>query len=286
MANNKIMIPGLNVNIASYGQAAKNRDLAQQQQAYQNLMNMFGKIGEVGADYRNKQYQAAEAEKQRQFQAKQQQENRDAQNAYNLMWKTIEQNKLNAEQKKANDLKLAQLQKDINAKNAEMRMETDPLIKGRLGDELNALNLEYKQITGEDPKVDTSRLDAALKQKEETDMMNRISSDNRRQFESKIPLTLKKKAERDALLTEAAEWFDNGYLTQADYDSIRDRLNGITSTEEKSAEARQSAVATHSGEQTKKSLDDATELERIKAKQSRNEPLTMQERNFLKEHDK
>lgn len=109
MAGNAFVIPGYNVDIIGAAQRAKERNLAQQQQAYQNLMNGFNAVGQFGKEYAARQFQAEEAEKARQFQAEEAAKNRlhqhqmqeeqlAAQQAYNANLKAVEDAKLQAAQ--------------------------------------------------------------------------------------------------------------------------------------------------------------------------------------------
>lgn len=130
MAGNAFVIPGYNVDIIGAAQRAKERNLAQQQQAYQNLMNGFNAVGQFGKEYaarkfqeeeaeKARQFQAAEAAKARQHQAAMQEQQLAAQAAYNANVKAVEDAKLQAAQDAADKQQYVQLlqQDDSPARN-------------------------------------------------------------------------------------------------------------------------------------------------------------------------
>ena len=184
MAGNAFVIPGYNIDLIGAGQRAKERNLAQQQQAYQNMMAGFNAVGQFGKEYAGRKFQEEEAEKARQFQAAEAAKNRQhqsdmleqqlaAQQAYNANVKAVEDAKLQAAQDAADKQQYVQLlqQEDSPARNLLLNQ----LIAKNPNIDKYETTVPYIFPNGGQKVIGSLAQDVANKRAEDADLAKRVA---------------------------------------------------------------------------------------------------------------
>lgn len=180
---------------------------------------------------------------------------REEQNAYNMLWKQVEEKKMAAEKAKADEqarkekeTKLAGLYKDYN--NAAGKQERAYIAK-----QINALegnkSVESEMLAAYDA-------DRAAKQKADRDEALRHSAALREIANIEAQSRkLKKAYQKDALANSVYDTETYPNMNDAERDKLYASLKGIKALDEKVSEAVEGAAASHVGEKTKKQLNDA-----------------------------
>ena len=278
MAGNAFVIPGYNVDIMGAAQRAKERNLAQQQLAYQNLMNGFNAVGQVGKEYAARKFQEEEAEKARAFQAEEaakarqhqremQEEQLAAQQAYNNNLRSVEEAKLAAKEKEAAQATFAEwLPKEDspartlilnNLKNKYPDIdqydtgETVPLIFPNGGQPVKKSLTEELAIQRQAAADKAAAEDAS--KAENSYALAKFRADN-------IPKTIKNEAQKKMIRSK----IDKSPFTAAEKAEMYKEVDGLESQQTKVKKAVEGAVAGNAGKVTTEKLTD--EQAKTKAK--------------------
>lgn len=199
---------------------------------------------------------------------------REEQNAYNMLWKQIEEKKVAAEKAKAEQLAAAE-----KAKADELaRKEKEAKLAGLYKDYNNAageqerayIARQIKTLEGnsdvESEMLNAYDADRAAKQKADRDEALRHSAALREiaDIEAKSR-KLKKAAQKDALANDVYDINKYPNMNDAERDKLYASLKGIKALDEKVSDAVEGAAASHAGEKTKKQLNDADLLAQANA---------------------
>lgn len=179
---------------------------------------------------------------------------REEQNAYNMLWKQIEDKKMANEKAKAEELarkekeaKLAGLYKDYNnAAGEQERAYIARQIKTLEGNR----DVESEMLAAYDA-------DRAAKQKAAKDEALRHSAALREiaDIEAKSR-KLKKAVQKDALANDVYDAGKYPYMNDAERDKLYASLKGIKALDEKVSEAVEGAAASHAGKKATESLEE------------------------------
>lgn len=273
MAGNAFVIPGYNIDLIGAGQRAKERNLAQQQQAYQNMMAGFNAVGQFGKEYAGRKFQEEEAEKARQFQAAEAAKNRQhqmemqeaqlaAQQQYNANVKAIEDAKLAAAQKQAAQQQFAQsfegeqtaakdlLRAQLIAQHPDIDQyeTTVPYIFPNAGEK------KMGSITADV----TAHNKAAAEKKAAEESAAKDEAYKKAVFASTMPKTIKTEKEKEAL----AERIRKSGLNKDSQTDLLNQLNSLESQQTAVKKAVQGAVAGNAGKATTEKLTEAQAKEK------------------------
>ena len=273
MAGNAFVIPGYNIDLIGAGQRAKERNLAQQQQAYQNMMAGFNAVGQFGKEYAGRKFQEEEAEKARQFQAAEAAKNRQhqmemqeaqlaAQAQYNANVKAIEDAKLAAAQKQAAQQQFAQsfegeqtaakdlLRAQLIAQHPDIDQyeTTVPYIFPNAGEK------KMGSITADV----TAHNKAAAEKKAAEESAAKDEAYKKAVFASTMPKTIKTEKEKEAL----AERIRKSGLNKDSQTDLLNQLNSLESQQTAVKKAVQGAVAGNAGKATTEKLTEAQAKEK------------------------
>lgn len=200
---------------------------------------------------------------------------REEQNAYNMLWKQIEEKKAANEKAKAEAAAAAE-----KAKADELaRKEKEAKLAGLYKDYNNAageqerayIARQIKTLEGnsdvESEMLNAYDADRAAKQKADRDEALRHSAALREiaDIEAKSR-KLKKSAQKDALANDVYDISKYPNMNDAERDKLYASLKAIKALDEKVSEASQSAIASHSGKKTTEKLDEKDKAAEAKKK--------------------
>lgn len=275
MAGNAFVIPGYNIDLIGAGQRAKERNLAQQQQAYQNMMAGFNAVGQFGKEYAGRKFQEEEAEKARQFQAAEAAKNRQhqmemqeaqlaAQQQYNANVKAIEDAKLAAAQKQAAQQQFAQsfegeqtAAKDLLR--AQLIAQHPDIDQYETGETVPYIfpNAGQKKMGSITADV-AARNQAAADKKAAEESAAKDEAYNKATFASTMPKTIKTEKEKQAWAKKIRE----SGLNKDSQTDLLNQLNSLESQQTKVKKAVEGAVAGNAGKATTEKLTEAQAKEK------------------------
>ena len=173
---------------------------------------------------------------------------REEQNAYNKLWKAIEDQKVKERADAEKREKLSQLYKDYNNAGGEQE-------RAIIAEQIR--NLKGDSIV-EDRMLNAYNADRAAKEKSDRDEALRHSAALREIADIEAQSRkLKKAAQKDALANDVYNTKKYPNMNDAERDKLYASLKGIKALDEKVSDAVEGAAASHAGEKTKKQLNDA-----------------------------
>ena len=182
---------------------------------------------------------------------------REEQNAYNKLWKAIEDQKSKERADAEKREKLSQLYKDYNNAGGEQE-------RAIIAEQIR--NLKGDSVV-EDRMLNAYNADRAAKEKSDRDEALRHSAALREIADIEAQSRkLKKAAQKDALANDVYNTEKYPNMNDTERDKLYASLKGIKALDEKVSEAVEGAAASHSAKKTTEALDEKDKAAEAKKK--------------------
>lgn len=202
---------------------------------------------------------------------------REEQNAYNKLWKAIEDQKSKERADAEKREKLSQLYKDYNNAGGEQE-------RAIIAEQIR--NLKGDSVV-EDRMLNAYNADRAAKEKSDRDEALRHSAALREIADIEAQSRkLKKAAQKDALANSVYDTETYPNMNDAERDKLYASLKGIKALDEKVSEAVEGAAASHAGKKTTENLNEQDSLKKANeaiSANSRPSSLTAEIRQKIRE---